>query len=498
MKNKIINILTVILILVLSTFLVFSEEIGDLDELWQYSFANNLCNGLVPYRDFNIITTPLFSFVAAIFLKIFSNQLITMRLFNLLVFSSILFIAYKIFELLKMDKIKSLLCVIILYFLFYFDLGVEYNYFILLITLIFLYFELYNINKYGVFNLKCNVALGILIGLTIITKHTIGFILSFMFIFYKILLIHNKNDWLIIKKIIIQRILGVLIPCILLLIYLLLNDALYDCIDYCILGILEFKNKVSYLDLFFNRNILIGLFAFIVPIFLLSTIALFKYRKNNKFTIILIMLIYSIMMFIGMFPIANSGHFIIYAFIGIMTSLYIIYIIIKKLIKNKKIKIFINTFIKYAIVLFLLFYVSKNSLVLIKLYKNNNICKNELEHYYGILINENMIRHVSTVDNYILQKKEEGKKVYILDASAVMYVIPINIYNKNYDMFNKGNLGKNGEEKLINEIQEAENTIYLLLKDEYSKNWQTPLEVIDFVKNNKSKIGEIEIFDIYE
>ena len=142
MKNKIINILTVILILVLSTFLVFSEEIGDLDELWQYSFANNLCNGLVPYRDFNIITTPLFSFVAAIFLKIFSNQLITMRLFNLLVFSSILFIAYKIFELLKMDKIKSLLCVIILYFLFYFDLGVEYNYFILLITLIFLYFPI--------------------------------------------------------------------------------------------------------------------------------------------------------------------------------------------------------------------------------------------------------------------------------------------------------------------------------------------------------------------
>ena len=30
----------------------------------------------------------------------------------------------------------------------------------------------------------------------------------------------------------------------------------------------------------------------------------------------------------------------------------------------------------------------------------------------------------------------ENKNVYILDASAALYMVPIDRYNKNYDMFN--------------------------------------------------------------
>ena len=77
-------------------------------------------------------------------------------------------------------------------------------------------------------------------------------------------------------------------------------------------------------------------------------------------------------------------------------------------------------------------------------------------------------------------------------------MIPINKYNKNYDMLLKGNLGENGEENLKQEIGESKNTQYLILKDKFNKNWQTPLDVIEYVKTNKNKIGEIEIFDIYE
>ena len=35
-------------------------------------------------------------------------------------------------------------------------------------------------------------------------------------------------------------------------------------------------------------------------------------------------------------------------------------------------------------------------------------------------------------------------------------------------------------------------------KDIYQKNWQTPTNIINYVKNNKNKIGEIGAFDIYE
>ena len=108
------------------------------------------------------------------------------------------------------------------------------------------------------------------------------------------------------------------------------------------------------------------------------------------------------------------------------------------------------------------------------------------------------INAINTIDQYILDNKKIKKDTYILDSSAVLYMIPIDTYYKNYNMLNKGNLGFNGEEKIIEEIQNNKNKEYLLLKDIYQKNWQIPTNIINYVKNNKNKIGEIGAFDIYE
>ena len=49
--------------------------------------------------------------------------------------------------------------------------------------------------------------------------------------------------------------------------------------------------------------------------------------------------------------------------------------------------------------------------------------------------------------------EKENKEVYILDAEAAVYNIPLDKYTKNYDMFLKGNIGKDGEEGIIKQIQ---------------------------------------------
>ena len=99
------------------------------------------------------------------------------------------------------------------------------------------------------------------------------------------------------------------------------------------------------------------------------------------------------------------------------------------------------------------------------------------------------------MDTFILTSKDDVK---ILDASAALYMIPIDKYNKNYDLLLKGNLGKDGEEKIITEIESSKDVKYLILQDKYHKNWQTPLQVINYVKENKNKTGTIGDFDIYE
>ena len=99
------------------------------------------------------------------------------------------------------------------------------------------------------------------------------------------------------------------------------------------------------------------------------------------------------------------------------------------------------------------------------------------------------------MDTFILTSKDDVK---ILDASAALYMIPIDKYNKNYDLLLKGNLGKDGEEKIIAEIESSKDVKYSILQDKYHKNWQTPLQVINNVKENKNKTGTIGDFDIYE
>ena len=77
-------------------------------------------------------------------------------------------------------------------------------------------------------------------------------------------------------------------------------------------------------------------------------------------------------------------------------------------------------------------------------------------------------------------------------------MIPINKYNKNYDMFLKGNIGKDGEEGQIQKIKERkEDELYLIRKRNLSLNWQTPKKVINYIRENLEIVEEISIYEVY-
>lgn len=65
------NGLIFLFLLILIAPIILTKEIGDLDELWNYNFARNVFDGLIPYRDFNMVQTPMLPSIASIGLKIF-------------------------------------------------------------------------------------------------------------------------------------------------------------------------------------------------------------------------------------------------------------------------------------------------------------------------------------------------------------------------------------------------------------------------------------------
>lgn len=505
-KGILKNIAIFLIIAIFISPIILNRGIGDLDELWNYNFARNVSDGLVPYRDFNMVQTPLLPLIIGFILNIVPNELITMRILAILLNTGIIFMMYKILSNFRISNKAIVLAILAWIGIFGDYMCIDYNLATLFITLIIVYIEIFKgKNNFLESNFKKDIVIGVLSALTILFKQTIGLAICVITLFYKVLFIRNKTEFKEFLKSLINRSLGILIPVLLLLIYLIINGALVEFIDYTILGISTFSNNIPYDNLIESDKLIINILSIFIPLTLVLSYIYSVMRKKENFNTIIS---YGIGMFIVAFPISDEIHFLIGSYVGIIALVYIINelgkFINKKLElitqeKMKKIiiylKIFIKTFIQLLLIVNIGLVILENALYISKYIKNSKQYDN-LEHYKYIQMSEEQLSMIQHVQSYIILN--EKNKVYILDSDAALFMIPLNKYNKDFDMFLIGNLGSKGEDGQIEKIKELEkNTKILIKNDSRSRNWQNPNKVTEYIKENLNKIGEIEYFDIY-
>ena len=484
-KAKLINICFFIIMIVLFSATVLPRNLANLDEIWNFNFARNIANGLIPYNDFNMLQTPLLSFILGGIFKIFGQELFVMRVVSTILGAGIILVAFKILKELKLNTKWSILSSALLFLFIIRDFYIDYNYAILFITLLLIYLELKDRN-YGI---KYNLLVGLLAGITILLKQNTGIIISGITILYLLLEKRDKET----AKVILYRVLGVLIPCIILLIYLLVTNSISSFIDYCILGIGTFENSISYLKLLRggDLNAFLGMIApvILVILFVVNIVnirrKIIKSKEGN-----LILFVFALAQFTVVYPIADEIHFKIAAF---PTILIVLYYICKKIqeIKNIKVSIFIEHFMNIITISFVGILVLQ---AINDIYLYTQMDKSVLNHFSNIPISSTLQDRIIEVDTYI---QDEQRDVYILDSEAAVYMIPLDRYNKDFDMFLKGNLGSASEEGQIEKIKHMENAIILIKNDKIALNWQTPTTVIEYIKNNLEKIGTVRFFNAY-
>ena len=542
-KRLICNISIFLIIALAIAVVVIPKAIGNLDELWNFNFANNVENGLVPYRDFNMVQTPLLPMVNAIFLAIFGNELIVMRILECLLCAGVLFTFYKILNLLKANKGISLFVVMALFYMLKDYFCMDYNFAVLFVTLIIIYIELRrnlynkeNINAIEIGdtieslntnkncsqsstnketkennktdlknnklnNWKTDLILGILAGICIMLKQSTGAIVTIALLGYNLLLVRSKEEFTQYLKSTGIKILGVLIPVAIIFIYLAINGAVDDFWDYCIAGIKTFTNKIPYSRLLDNEKLYIKILSIVAPITFMGTFLYSVFKRNKTFLIISSL---SIASFSAVYPIADEVHFLI----GILPTGIIICVILDFLIKaivrgisklinkisnrEKYINIWLEYFLIFMVIGITAWYGYK-SIPNIKDYFAN--CKNDVKHFANIVITDYTYQKIQAMDYFI---KSQDKPVYILDAEAALYQIPLDIYYKDYDMFLIGNIGSKGEEGQIEKLQKDTNKIVIIKSDGVSLNWQNPNKVREYVKQNMDYKYSILYFDVYE
>lgn len=425
-RKRFIGYLLLFLFSFIISFIVYVVFFSNCDEIWNYGFCYNISKGMIIYRDFNVLPTPLYFFCGSLFIKLFGNYIISLHILDAIICGLIFIMLFKII------RWKSFVIFPVL--MICFPLG--YN----LMSLLWLFIILLMIYK------KCynDFILGIIVGLSFITKQNIGICLFIPYIFY------SKNKF--------KSIIYFIIPFSILSIYLIYNNAFYNFIDYCFLGLFDFGGKNSIFTIFTFLEI-------ILLIYLLYVLVRSKFRDREVF--------YILMFQIMVYPIFNFFHFIM----GIIPILY-------WFLKDKNNKYINIILIVLAWSIYFLIVYSIYSCCNIEMRKNmlylRNYNSSEIETLY------NVYDYIKDYDYYFFTS-EYGYYIKLYFGADI----------DEFDLVISGNLGYKGVFGKFNEINSLckNNTCVFIVNDGVLGSQFE--EFYNYIINSYEKIDTLEDFDVY-
>jgi len=445
MKCKFFKIICfVLLVLFAALNSYFFTHLYSYDEIWNYGFAANIVDGLVPYKDFNMVVGPVFPYLLSIILSIFGKKLIVYHVVIALMVTAITFMAAK--------KIKFYSILIYVALLIYSING--YNTSTLLLLLILLTLLDKDDAKYN------DIVIPIIIGIMALTKQTLAVLIIPSFIY-------SKNR----KKTFAVYLVMFLGFCS----YLLINNNLLEFLDYCVFGLFDFAG---------NNGLIIPLYLFleiIIVIILLIALIRSKFMRKDIFYVLL----YQVMAL----PILEVYHFVL----GWSAFLYIIF---KSNIITKSLK---NYLFIFLVIMELLVLFTTNTLYTIKdrIYYEHYSGKTFLE---GRLCPQITEGYIEDMESYI--NKYSDYKLYIFGGYSYLVKLSLDIPINKFDLINNGNMGYNGASRYLQEIKEtcAVDKCLFIINDSDLKTQlynQTNKEILKYVVNNNTKIYASSVFGVY-
>ena len=456
-----------------TTFMGFDDSLN-------YHFVEGIRQGLLPYRDLNIIIAPLFHYVGVLFLCIFGATPYSFYLLGSVTLTTILLLFYNLLEKKSIDLDLKKMGLAIILIILSMLLEPNYNSFFLIFPILVIYLELkYDDSK----PILTSFLTGICLGLGFLTKYPYGtyFIISY-YIYLFITLFKSKFS----KNKLLFVTLGGLITAFIFGLYLLFNNLYSDFANMALGSLGEFGSKNSRLYFeFLSPPIIIGM--------LVGASAFICYKKTKK-NIYLLSGLFSMTSFLLSLPLSNNYH----TSLSLIIPFFFLPFVLQELSKHLKYEKAIKTLHKiykctFWIIIILTLIISIKRVLKLKYF--------DLSEPYSKIgkvstLTQEKADTLVEIGNYIQEKQKEGYNVYIVSADAAFYYIPLNIYTP-YDAIIYGNLGYDGVNKTIEGLSKIENPLFLKLELGETV-YQEPQEVEDFIVENYKLVGEIRGFRIFE
>lgn len=463
------------MIFIIMSLGVFLKPIEDGDELWNYNFARNIHDGRLPYLDFNMVQTPLAAYISGFFLKIFGNTLQGFRFVSAIFLATTFSILYNLCKKITNNSIMAWVSASYAFALNFIVWVYNYNNLNLLLLLIILCLEYRIISSGSTNSYKYDLLVGLLVGMMPLIKQSTGivFILTNTILCFVSV---AKDRSLLRAK--VHRWLVSFVPIIAFTIFMVINGSIYEFIDYAILGIGEFTHRTSYFEFILSSPV-----AFLLGIFPVITIALYinsKIAKRASSQVYLTFFAFSIAGLSVAFPLCDYVHFIV-AIVPFIPCLLLLYNPRPVKLFEKAICCTLPAIVLVGLVISV--YPSADS------YKLCSV--NKLE---GLPIDIDLENNIKTLVDYIKAMEEDGYSVVVADEYGIIYMIPLERCNKDFDMLLVGNIGKKTVQDLL---EQNKSDIILVRGNNSTLGYQAHYEFIDEVKSKYRKIGEVSSFYAY-
>lgn len=473
------------------------KPLESLDELWMYNIAQETAKGGLPYQDFSVIVTPVSFYVSGLLLRIFGYELLYLRILGAMVYAGICFLFFLILRLEIKKKRMPIIFTGMFCIAYGYEYTYDYNWLTLLEVMLLIYLQLRRLENPKASGLKTmqlrslellrlccrgkghkgylsSFGIGILGGMAFLTKQSTGLCVDSVTLAIAFMDSRKQRE-----KGFIYTLAGSVLVSGFCFSWLAATGAGEEFWAYCFGGLGSFsgKNRVGLWE-FVQRG---GIFAALElgVIGIVTVMALYRaYRNPSKRRSFLLMLSYAFSAGTVVYPIMDDAHFQV-ALVPFLVMGAILLSDICRDVSRREAAAAALVLTGLAIAVPVLHL------------QEENVQWSELEHFRGIRVNVEVEERVKTVAAYI-----GGEDSYIIDASAALYHIPMGVYHKNYDMFNNGNFGMASPLDLVKQLR-GRNGWILILKEEYSLNWQTPVEAVQFIREHYAKVDEVSCFDVY-
>ena len=460
-KNKKIITVSFCFLIVLAVCLkVFTFRAGVLDELWPYDLCRAITMGFVPYKDYPIVSMPLFGYLFTIPLLI-SRTLFAYRVMTAIFFSVMLVAMYLLIE--KKTSAGYALCAAL--FAARFVELATYNMLIMFEALLILCCLRLKNRKTGFF------LIGILAALAPLTKQSSGSILLLLvtgLVFFSA--IRNRN-----KKLFAVYLAGVVIPLVIFLIYLVCTSSFYEFWDCCFRGLFSFGGENAAIHPEGTLPMVVTVIAGI------AGDIYFWVKKRDEES--LFHLLTGIAVVSNAVPIFEYYHIVMGGLFFLIPVTYLIREFAPKIIH-------INIAPVIAVMI----------LGIIGFFSFDVILNPRLSGKWEelkLIPSAGEFDYLEPLVNAKNKLESEGKNVVVFSSSSVVLAILDKDCDPPYDMFLKGNLGSKDPLDYAKEACGDSNNVIFITRDYNEENRQNPDGILEYVESHCDPVGSYENWIIY-